>query len=48
MIRRYSHWRSIDDGICHINVFVRQVNLGFSKKPDAMPAWLDGHDLQQE
>ncbi len=23
--------RVIDDGICHINVFVRQVNLGFSR-----------------
>jgi hypothetical protein len=23
--------RIIDDGICHINVFVRQVNLGFSR-----------------
>jgi hypothetical protein len=23
--------RVIDDGICHVNVFVRQVNLGFSR-----------------
>jgi hypothetical protein len=26
--------RVIDDGICHINVFVRQVNLGFQRGTD--------------